>query len=112
MERSAGVAEPWEEQDDLEPEEGRARKSETSPRDRGPAAVKCAYCGERMARDRLPRFNRGFGIVVLILGLVLSIFMLPLLGLPLVVIGAYLAVASRSVWACGECGAVVDRNGT
>ena len=111
MARSASVAEPWEEQDDLEPEERRARKSETSPRDRGPAAVRCAYCGESMAREQLPRFNRGFGIVVLILGLVLSIFML-LLGLPLVVIGAYLAVASRSVWACGECGAVVDRNGT
>lgn len=75
-------------------------------------AVRCAHCGEDMVRDELPRFSRSFGIVVLAIGLLLSIFVSLLVGLPMVVIGAYMAVASRSVWNCQACGAVVDRNGT
>lgn len=74
-------------------------------------AVRCICCGGDMVRDQLPRFSRGFGILVVVIGLLMSVMGMPLLGLPLVVIGAYLAVAIRSVWTCGECGAVVDRHG-
>jgi len=49
---------------------------------------------------------------VLPLHFLLSAFAVLLVGLPLVVIGAYMAVARRSVWLCRECGAVVDRHGT
>lgn len=76
----------------------------------GGATAKCVYCGDSMVRRELPKFNRGFGMVVTILGLMLSVFMLLLLGLPMVVIGAYMVVASRSVWLCPACRAVVDRN--
>ncbi len=77
-----------------------------------PAAARCVYCGEGMARDVLPRFSRGYGIAVLIAGLLLALFMSLLLGLPMVVIGAYMGAASRPVWICRACGAVVDRFGS
>jgi len=73
-------------------------------------SVTCAFCGDSMVRRELPRFSRSFGIVVLVVGLLLSIFMMLLLGLPLVLIGTYMASSFRSVWACGECGAMVDRH--
>ncbi len=75
------------------------------------AAARCAYCGEGMARDVLPRFNRAYGIAVLIVGILLSLFMSLLLGLPMVVMGAYMGVANRVVWTCRACGVVVDRVG-
>jgi ABC-type phosphate transport system permease subunit len=65
-----------------------------------------------MAHNVLPRFNRGYGIVVLIVGILLAMFLSLLLGLPMVVIGAYMGAANRAVWTCRACGAVVDRIGT
>ncbi len=73
------------------------------------ASVRCVYCSDGMARDVLPRFSRGYGILILILGLVLSMFMSLLLGMPMVIIGAYMGAANRAVWSCRTCGAVVDR---
>ncbi len=87
-------------------------KGEAVPGEKAAAAVTCFCCGEGVVRAELARFNRGFGIIVLIMGLLLSVFAVLLVGLPLVVIGAYLAVARRSVWMCPECGVVVDRYGT
>ncbi len=75
------------------------------------AAAKCACCGDGMTRDVVPRFSRPYGITILILGLLLSMFMSLLLGLPMVVIGAYMGAANRAVWMCRACGAVVDRIG-
>ncbi len=73
------------------------------------AAITCAYCSENMFRYVLPRFNRTFGIVILVVGVLLSLFMSPLLGLPMVVIGAYMGVAARSIWMCESCGTAVER---
>ncbi len=73
------------------------------------ASIRCVYCSEGMGRDVLPRFSRGYGIMVLVLGLLLSMFMSVLLGLPMVIIGAYMGAANRPVWSCRTCGAVVDR---
>ncbi|MHC4662683.1 MAG: hypothetical protein ACYS8W_13460 [Planctomycetota bacterium] len=84
-------------------------ENKTLAQEEAATAARCIHCGEEMAHHMLPRFSRGFGIVVLIVGLVLSVFMSLLLGLPLVVIGAYLGVASRAVWMCQACGALVDR---
>lgn len=112
MKESTTVEEPREEQADLERGETLERENEGPRGEKAAPAVMCVYCGEGLVRGELPRFNRGFGIVILIMGLLLSTFALLLIGLPLVVIGAYMAVASRSVWTCQECGAVVDRHGT
>ncbi len=71
--------------------------------------AKCVHCGEGMSRDVLPGFNRVFGIVILVMGLLLALFASLLLGLPLVVIGAYMGVANRTAWVCRTCGVVVDR---
>jgi hypothetical protein len=73
------------------------------------AAVKCAHCGENMFCGVLPRFNRFLGIIILVMGVLLSLFTSPLLGLPIVVIGAYMAAASRSIWMCESCGTIVER---
>jgi len=110
MEESVAAEEPMEEQADVERKKSPEHENETSHGQK--AAAACVYCGEGMVRDELPRFNRGLGIVVLIMGLLLSVFFMLLLGLPVVVIGAYMAVASRSVWTCRGCGAVVDRHGS
>jgi len=73
--------------------------------------VKCVFCGDYMVRDRLPRFNRVFGIGLLVLGIVISAFVSLVVGLPLVAFGAYMGRANRSVWVCRLCAAMVDRNG-
>ncbi len=112
MARTVSIDEPVEDDPYLEPDSGAAHGSGASPRTKPRATVKCVCCGESMILENLPRYNRGFGITLLVMGILLSLFMLILLGLPLVVIGAYLAVASKSVWACDECGAVVDRHAT
>lgn len=71
--------------------------------------AKCSHCGGEMAREVRSRFSPGFGIAFLILGILFSLFVSLLLGLPMVVIGAYLAWASKHVWRCPECEALVDR---
>ena len=101
-----------EEQLDVMTEESLGRKDEAWHGEELAAAATCVYCGERMAHSVLPRFNRGYGITILIVGLLLSMFLSLLLGLPMVVIGAYMGAANRAVWTCRACGAVVDRIGT
>jgi hypothetical protein len=96
----------------VERNEALKHEHDASQGEKAAAMVRCVYCGEDMVRDALPRFNRGFGICVLIIGLLLSMLMLLLLGLPMVVIGAYMAVASRAVWTCRACRAVVERHET
>ncbi len=109
MAESTTVEEPLEEFADVDGDGSAEGENEISLTAKA-AAARCVYCGDGMVREELPRFNRGFGMVILILGLLLSVFMLLLLGLPMVVIGAYMVIASRSVWACPACRAVVDRN--
>ncbi len=111
MAESTTVEEPMERLADFDSDENAARENEISPAENVAVTAKCTYCGASMVQGEMARFNRGFGIVILTLGLLLSIFMLLLLGLPMVVIGAYMGVASRSVWTCPACRAVVDRNG-
>ena len=64
-----------------------------------------------MVRDQVHRCNRTFGIGLLILGLLISAFVSLVIGLPLVVIGAYMGSATRLVWVCRQCTAMVDRDG-
>lgn len=71
--------------------------------------AKCAHCDGEMTTEILPRFSPAFGIAILIIGLLFSVLMSLLLGLPIVVIGAYLAGATRVVWRCPACGALADR---
>ena len=82
----------------------------TSHEEKAPT-VKCVYCEDFMVRDHVPRFNRTFGIGLLVLGLVISAFMALVIGLPLVAIGAYMGSATRHVWVCPACAAMVDRDG-
>ena len=105
------MAEPMVEQADLEHAESREREIETSRTPKAAVEVKCRcpYCGDSMVREKRPHFNRAFGIGLLVAGILLSIFML-FVGLPLVVIGAYMGIASRPVWVCAGCAAVVDRD--
>ncbi|MHC4199116.1 MAG: hypothetical protein ACYSU0_03930 [Planctomycetota bacterium] len=101
-----------EEQLDVMTEESLGRSSEAWRGEELAAPARCVYCGGGMAHNVLPRFNRGYGIVVLIVGILLAMFLSLLLGLPMVVIGAYMGAANRAVWTCRACGAVVDRIGT
>jgi len=105
------MAEPVVEQADLERAGGPEDESAESRHEQTVSEVKCAcaHCGNLMVRDKLPRFSRGLGIGLLVLGILSSFFAL-LIGLPLVAVGAYMGVASRAVWICPACAAVVDRN--
>ncbi len=94
---------------DAEKDESLEGDGESSAGDELVSSVRCVYCTEGMAREVLPRFSRGYGIMVLVLGLLLSMFMSLLLGMPMVIIGAYMGAANRAVWTCQTCGAVVDR---
>ena len=94
---------------DAEKDVGLRREEEASRGEEPAVEARCAYCGAGMARGVLPRFNRAYGIAVLIVGILLSLFMSLLLGLPMVVIGASMGVANRAVWTCRGCGVVVDR---
>ena len=96
-------------QTDVERDESLEGDGESSVGEELVASVRCLYCTKGMGRDVLPRFSRGYGIMVLVLGLLLSMFMSVLLGLPMVIIGAYMGAANRPVWSCRTCGAVVDR---
>ncbi|TET32575.1 MAG: hypothetical protein E3J72_19455 [Planctomycetota bacterium] len=109
VEKTMSMEDAIEAQRNGEGDENVKRENETLPQEEAAGAARCVHCGEGMAQYVLPRFNRSFGIVVLIVGIVLSIFMSLLLGLPLVVIGAYLGIVSRAVWMCRACGAVVER---
>jgi hypothetical protein len=96
-----------EEKTDVKKEKTVDQENETSQE--AIAAITCAYCSEKMFRYVLPKFNRTFGIIILVVGVLLSLFMSPLLGLPMVVIGAYMGVASRAIWMCESCGTAVER---
>ncbi len=89
---------------------GTSHEGEFAPE--GQRVARCVCCGESMAREVLPRFSRGYGILVLIVGILLALFVSLLLGVPMAVIGAYMGAANRSVWVCRSCGTVVDRIAT
>jgi hypothetical protein len=74
-------------------------------------SVKCVCCGDLMRRDDVPRFNRGFGVVLVIAGVLGAFFLSLFAGLPLVVFGAYMIGAYKNVWKCQTCGAAVERVG-
>ena len=107
MEESTSIAEPTPEQVGVE----RGHSLEPANRTKQASGViTCVYCDDNMVRDKLPKYNRSFAIVILVMGFLLSVFAMLLLGPPMMVIGAYMAVTSRSVWRCRACGVVVDRN--
>ena len=85
-------------------------RGESSPE--AQRVARCVCCGEGMAHEVLPRFSRGYGILVLIVGILLAMFVSLMLGVPMAVIGAYMGAANRNVWVCRACGTVVDRIGT
>ena len=97
---------------DAEKDVGLGREQVASRGEEPAVAARCAYCGAGMASGVLPRFSRGYGITILIVGILLSILVSLLFGLPMVMIGAYMGVANRVVWTCRGCGVVVDRIGT
>jgi len=105
------MAEPMVEEADLEHAEGGEREIGTSRTSKAAVEVKgrCPYCGDAMVRGKRPHFNRAFGISLLVVGVLISLFML-FVGLPLVVIVAYMGIAARPVWVCAGCAAVVDRD--
>jgi len=93
------------------PETSRREKDHGSHRERERERIvaKCAHCSGEMAAEVVSKFSPGVGIAILALGLLISLIASLLFGLPIVLIGAYLGWASRSVWRCPECGAMVDR---
>ena len=112
MEESTGIAEPTREQVNVEKDKVSELENETWRGRRASDAIRCMCCDDGMVRDELPRYNRVFAIAILVIGCLLSLFTLLLLGLPMAVIGAYMAVTSRPVWICRACGVVAERNGT
>lgn len=108
MEESTSIAEPARKQISMERGEILEPGSKT---EKAFGAIKCVYCDDDMVRGELSRYNRVFAIAILVIGVLLSVFAMLLLGLPMVVIGAYMTVTSRSVWMCRACGVVVDRHG-
>ena len=70
---------------------------------------RCTCGGESMAVESLPRFDRRIGFAFLILGFLVLLFISLLLGLIMVLTGAYLSLAQRPVWWCPACGTVVER---
>ena len=108
MDELASIAGPTQEQSVVERHGIPEAKNKTNKASR---AIKCVYCDDDMVRGELPRFNRVFATAILAIGLLLSVFAMLLLGLPMMVIGAYMVVTSRSVWVCRTCGVVVERSG-
>ena len=77
------------------------------------ASMKCPYCGGTMATENVPQYNRFFGIILIVVGLLGAPLLLGFLGQPLaiilVIIGLYMISASKEAWVCDNCHGAFER---
>lgn len=72
--------------------------------------VLCKACGGRMKKAIIHKHSKKFGAGLIVLGVGCSLFWVGLvLGIPLAIMGIYMAAAKKPVWMCGECQSMLDR---
>ncbi|MFT7636455.1 MAG: hypothetical protein ACI9Y8_000213 [Candidatus Omnitrophota bacterium] len=70
----------------------------------------CAHCQGEMQPYNGPKHNRKLGAAIMAGGVFSTLLWTgPLLGLPIVIAGAYMAGKKRKLWVCGSCNTAVER---
>jgi uncharacterized SAM-binding protein YcdF (DUF218 family) len=69
-----------------------------------------------MRKKWVAKHSQALALLMLFLGLIFSLFGLftffpLLLGIPLLLLGLYMASATRRLWVCRSCGAAIERQG-
>ncbi|MBF0618640.1 MAG: hypothetical protein HQL19_00570 [Candidatus Omnitrophica bacterium] len=73
-------------------------------------ALTCNLCSGEMQLYTGPRFNKKFGSVLFVGGILSTLFWIgPVLGVPLMLIGGYMVSAKRQLWVCRECHTAIER---
>lgn len=76
----------------------------------GTRTLTCAFCQGQMSPFTGPRHNRNMGGFLLGAGLLSSLFWIgPVLGIPLLIMGAYMTGAKRELWVCRDCHTAIER---
>lgn len=72
--------------------------------------VLCKACGGRMKKAIVAKHSKKFGAILLVSGIVCSLFFIGLvLGIPLIFMGIYMVSAKRPIWMCPECRSIIER---
>jgi hypothetical protein len=70
----------------------------------------CNVCNGSMKPYTGPRYSRKAGGFLVVAGAFTSLFWIgPVLGLPLFLIGTYMAGAKRQLWVCEDCNTAIER---
>ena len=70
----------------------------------------CSLCNGEMRPYTGPRFNKKFGTFLVLAGIFSALFWIgAVLGVPLILIGIYMAAAKRQLWVCKDCNTAIER---
>jgi len=70
----------------------------------------CSLCNGEMEPYIGPKFNRKVGGFLIVSGAFATLFWVgAVLGVPLLLIGSYMAGAKRQLWVCQECNTAIER---
>jgi hypothetical protein len=72
--------------------------------------IDCRFCSGAMEAVAVNKYNRHFGVVFIILGVLFAISMVGLLlGVILLSLGVYIVSSKKSVWICKSCRTTLER---
>ncbi|MBF0253578.1 MAG: hypothetical protein HQL11_00390 [Candidatus Omnitrophica bacterium] len=72
--------------------------------------IKCHVCSGEMKPYVGPRHNRRFGMFLAGAGVVSTLFWIgPVLGIPLMAMGGYMAGSKRKLFVCSDCHTAIER---
>lgn len=70
----------------------------------------CTLCNGEMHPYTGPRYSKKVGGFLIICGIFATLFWIgAVLGIPLFLIGLYMASAKRQLWVCKECNTAIER---
>jgi hypothetical protein len=84
-------------------------KNNKRRRDMGKVMI-CNLCNGEMKEYTGRRYGMKAAVVFIVLGLLACLFWVgPVLGLPLALIGIYMAASKREMWICQDCAAAYEK---
>ena len=70
----------------------------------------CNLCNGEMQEYTGPKYSKKLGGFLVLAGILSTLFWVgAVLGIPLLIIGLYMAGAKRNLWVCKECNTAIER---
>lgn len=94
----------------LDGSEATSSQVQVDPKVASGKALVCQHCSGEMKKKSKANHSQFMALLLLLFGLIASLTGVGLvIGIPMILIGLYMGVATKKIWMCKNCGSVIER---